>query len=91
MQKTQRMILPLIGTLQEVLNPDSIMCGRYRDQEGAEINIYYDPMICKLITYGKDRKEALKHMNDALDSYVIRGVQHNIPFLLQSHCNHPGL
>lgn len=38
-------------------------------------------MICKLITYGQDRSEALALMRKALDSYVIKGVQHNIPLL----------
>eukprot|EP00069_Balaena_mysticetus_P012479 bmy_01390T0 len=38
-------------------------------------------MISKLITYGSDRREALKRMEDALDNYVIRGVTHNIALL----------
>jgi propionyl-CoA carboxylase alpha chain len=50
-------------------------------QEGGEISVFYDPMIAKLCTYGKDRKAAIAHMRDALDAYYIRGVSHNIPFL----------
>ncbi|XP_023620691.1 propionyl-CoA carboxylase alpha chain, mitochondrial isoform X2 [Myotis lucifugus] len=50
-------------------------------QPGSDISIYYDPMISKLITYGSDRTEALKRMEDALDNYVIRGVIHNIALL----------
>ncbi|KAL6786027.1 hypothetical protein ACKKBG_A01110 [Auxenochlorella protothecoides x Auxenochlorella symbiontica] len=50
-------------------------------QEGSEISMYYDPMICKLITHGADRPQALQRMRQALDSYVVRGVQHNIPLL----------
>nr|KAF6374858.1 propionyl-CoA carboxylase subunit alpha [Pipistrellus kuhlii] len=38
-------------------------------------------MISKLITYGSNRTEALKRMEDALDNYVIRGVIHNIALL----------
>ena len=49
--------------------------------EGGEISIYYDPMIAKLITFGADRTEAIQHMRTALDSYYIRGVNHNIGFL----------
>ena len=49
--------------------------------EGGEISMFYDPMIAKLITYGKDRNEAIAHMRNALDSYYIRGLTHNIPFL----------
>lgn len=49
--------------------------------EGSEISIYYDPMICKLCTYGKTRDEALAKMEYALDTYYIKGVVHNIPLL----------
>ncbi|MCI5193681.1 MAG: acetyl/propionyl/methylcrotonyl-CoA carboxylase subunit alpha [Candidatus Electrothrix sp. AU1_5] len=49
--------------------------------EGSEISVYYDPMISKLVTKGKDREEALAAMQDALDEYVIRGVSTNINFL----------
>ena len=35
-------------------------------------------MISKLVTYGKDRNDALDKMKDALDNYVIRGVTHNV-------------
>ncbi|WP_417782275.1 acetyl-CoA carboxylase biotin carboxylase subunit [Terasakiella pusilla] len=49
--------------------------------EGGEISMFYDPMIAKLITYGKDREEATANMRQALDEYYIRGVGHNISFL----------
>ena len=57
-------------------------------KEGSEISIYYDPMISKLVTYGKDRAEAMARMETALDSYVIRGVTHNAS-LLQEILKHP--
>ncbi|CAG0899671.1 unnamed protein product, partial [Cyprideis torosa] len=41
--------------------------------EGSEISIYYDPMICKLVTYGDNRQEAIDRQVQALDQYVIRG------------------
>jgi len=41
--------------------------------EGSEISIYYDPMICKLVCYGNTRNEAIDTSIKALDSYVIRG------------------
>lgn len=40
-----------------------------------------DPLISKLVTHGSDRPAALTRMRKALDSYVIRGVQHNAPLL----------
>ena len=49
--------------------------------EGGEISMFYDPMIAKLVTWGKTRDEAIAHMRRALDEYYIRGLSHNIPFL----------
>jgi propionyl-CoA carboxylase alpha chain len=49
--------------------------------EGAEISMFYDPMIAKLVTYGADRPAAVTAMREALDAFYIRGVNHNIPFL----------
>lgn len=41
---------------------------------------FYDPMISKLVSWGKDRNEAIKRMRRALYEYVIVGVKTNIPF-----------
>lgn len=49
--------------------------------EGSQISVYYDPLICKLSTWGKDRDECLNRMEKALDQYVIRGLRHNICLL----------
>jgi propionyl-CoA carboxylase alpha chain len=49
--------------------------------EGSEITLFYDPMIAKLITYGRDRGEAIAAMRTALDAYDVRGISHNIDFL----------
>jgi propionyl-CoA carboxylase alpha chain len=56
--------------------------------EGSEISIYYDPLICKLCTYGENREAARHRMEKALDEYVIKGVTHNIP-LLRDVISHP--
>ena len=56
--------------------------------EGSEISIYYDPLICKLCTFGMKRPNAIESMKEALDSYVIKGVTHNIP-LLRAVLSHP--
>ncbi|MEC3908566.1 acetyl-CoA carboxylase biotin carboxylase subunit [Tamlana sp. 2201CG12-4] len=47
---------------------------------GMDIPIYYDPMLAKLITYGKTRSEAIQLMIKAIDSYHIEGVQTTLPF-----------
>jgi propionyl-CoA carboxylase alpha chain len=49
-------------------------------QDGGEIPMYYDSMIAKLIVHGKDRHDAIAKMREALNGFVIRGVQSNIPF-----------
>ncbi len=49
--------------------------------EGAEISMFYDPMIAKLVTHGEDRPSAIAAMCEALDSFYIRGLGHNIGFL----------
>ncbi|XP_059129148.1 propionyl-CoA carboxylase alpha chain, mitochondrial isoform X1 [Peromyscus eremicus] len=75
--------LPSVGRLSQYQEPIHLPGVRVDSgiQPGSDISIYYDPMISKLITYGSDRTEALKRMEDALDNYVIRGVTHNIPLL----------
>src|ERR687885_1461858 len=49
--------------------------------EGSEISLFYDPMIAKLVTHGPDRESAVAAQTQALDAFVIDGIQHNIPFL----------
>ena len=49
--------------------------------EGGEISIYYDPMISKLVTWGPDREVAIATMQEALDSFELEGIGHNLPFL----------
>jgi len=49
--------------------------------EGYEIPIYYDPMISKLIVWGKTRDEAIRRMRRALYEYKITGVKTSIKML----------
>jgi propionyl-CoA carboxylase alpha chain len=49
--------------------------------EGGEISVYYDPMIAKLCTHAASRAAAIRLMADALDTFVIDGIQHNVAFL----------
>jgi acetyl-CoA carboxylase biotin carboxylase subunit len=51
--------------------------------EGAEVSIYYDPMISKFATYGRDRNEAIERMRRALREYEITGLKTTIPFFRQ--------
>jgi len=49
--------------------------------EGGEISTFYDPMIAKLCTWAETRDKAIDAMAEALDTFEIEGVGHNLPFL----------
>ncbi|MGB8658159.1 MAG: acetyl-CoA carboxylase biotin carboxylase subunit [Candidatus Zixiibacteriota bacterium] len=51
--------------------------------EGAEVSLYYDPLVAKLLAWGKDRDEAIQRMKRALSEYHISGVATTIPFHLR--------
>jgi acetyl-CoA carboxylase biotin carboxylase subunit len=47
---------------------------------GATVTVYYDPMVSKLICWGRDRSEAIARMRRALREFVIKGIKTSIPF-----------
>ena len=73
--------LPDIGTLTTYRRPQGPGV-RVDDgiEQGMDISVYYDPMIAKLITYGKDREEAIARMLRAIDEYEISGVTTTLSF-----------
>ena len=40
---------------------------------------YYDSLVAKLVSYGKDRSEAIARMRRALDMFVVEGIYTTIP------------
>ncbi len=72
--------------------PDAGMITHYENPQGVgvrvddgyntnmEIPVYYDSLISKLITYGKDREEALQRMRRGIKEYTISGVKTTLPF-----------
>ena len=96
-ENPEKGFLPSIGTLHHLKTPQAIafQCqqeGAVLDhpnavridsgvREGDAISPYYDPMIAKLIVWGKDRAEALARMSSALSDYQIVGVATNVAFL----------
>lgn len=73
--------LPSVGTLETYILPEGE--GVRVDngfEQGMDVPIYYDPMLSKLITYGKDREEALQLMLKAIDDYKVKGVSTTLPF-----------
>jgi len=76
--------MPSLGRVDYVVEPsgpgvrvDSALFS------GADLPYHYDPMVAKLIAWGRDRTEAIQRMRRALREYVVIGVETNIPFHLQ--------
>ena len=82
-----RNFLPSIGRLVRYSPPPEGEAGGVTVRndagvrEGDEISVYYDPMISKLSTQAQTRIGAIAAMGEALDTFLIEGVGHNIPFL----------
>jgi propionyl-CoA carboxylase alpha chain len=82
-----RGFLPSIGRLKRMRFPaeGKLAEGTVRIdtgvREGDEISMFYDPMIAKLITHGKDRAAAIATHVKALERLEVKGIQDNSPFL----------
>ncbi|HUS17897.1 MAG TPA: acetyl-CoA carboxylase biotin carboxylase subunit [Chloroflexia bacterium] len=73
--------MPSIGRIQAISEPSGP--GVRVDSAiypGAEVSIYYDPMVAKLICWGSDRAQAVRRMQRALDEYGIAGILTNLPY-----------
>ncbi|WLD24031.1 acetyl-CoA carboxylase biotin carboxylase subunit [Flavobacterium dauae] len=73
--------LPSVGNLSTYILPkgEGVRVDNGFEQ-GMDVPIYYDPMLSKLITYGKDRNEAIQLMLQAIQDYKIEGVSTTLPF-----------
>jgi pyruvate carboxylase subunit A len=73
--------MPSVGLLERYRTPEGEGI-RLDDgfEEGMEVPIYYDPMLAKLITYGKSREEAIQRMLFAINNYEVKGVSTTLPF-----------
>jgi 3-methylcrotonyl-CoA carboxylase alpha subunit len=92
-ENPEKGFLPSIGTLRHARTPSAVNfeLGGSPDpaafridsgvREGDTISPFYDPMIAKMIVWGKDRTEALARMAQALAQYQIVGLNSNIAFL----------
>ncbi|PQV59172.1 biotin carboxyl carrier protein /biotin carboxylase [Defluviimonas denitrificans] len=82
-----RNFLPSIGRLTryrppvEAATPTGVVRNDTGVYEGGEISMYYDPMIAKLCTWAPTRAEAVEGMRQALDTFEVEGIGHNLPFL----------
>ena len=83
--------LPATGRLNKLVPPlenDHVRVDTGVIQ-GDSVDIYYDPMIAKLIVWDKDRSRALIRLKKALSEYKISGVTTNISFLYNIACSTP--
>ena len=74
--------MPCPGKIRHISEPNGL--GVRTDgyvYEGYEIPMFYDPMITKIITWGRTRPEAIERMKRALFEYKITGVKTSIKFL----------
>ncbi|BCY28568.1 acetyl-CoA carboxylase biotin carboxylase subunit [Flavobacterium okayamense] len=73
--------LPSVGNLEIYQLPvgDGIRVDNGFEQ-GMDVPIYYDPMLSKLITYGKTREESIQKMIEAIADYQVEGVSTTLPF-----------
>lgn len=73
--------LPSVGYIRELVEPSG---PGIRVESGISSNydvpVYYDPLLSKVIAWGRDRGEAIARMLRALDEYKIKGVKTTIPF-----------
>jgi 3-methylcrotonyl-CoA carboxylase alpha subunit len=56
--------------------------------EGTEVSVYYDPMLAKIVTWGRDRSESIERMGAALGGTVVLGVATNLA-RLRALLGHP--
>ena len=91
-----RGFLPSTGPLVKYVEPPSTLYVEGSDDEdnscyirvdtgvvpGSIISPFYDPILSKIISYSPaSRHNAIESLGTALDQYLLRGVQHNVPFV----------
>lgn len=72
---------PCPGTVTRLRLPHGL--GMRIDEgiyEGYEVPFYYDPLLLKLMTWGKTRDEATTRMKRVLDETKIEGIETSLPF-----------
>jgi acetyl/propionyl-CoA carboxylase alpha subunit len=48
-------------------------------REGSRVTIYYDPMLGKLIVWGRDRAQAMDRLGRALEELRVEGIHTTVP------------
>ena len=78
-EDTENNYMPAPGLLKKITFPGGpgvrVDSGVY---DGWEVSVYYDPMIAKISTWGRNREEARLRMLRALDECLVSGVKNNL-------------
>ena len=95
-ENPEKGFLPSIGSLKHMQMPEAVHFETGAAvridagvREGDAISPYYDPMIAKLIVWGKDREQALSRMTQALAEYQVVGLATNVAFLARLIASEP--
>ncbi|QOX62249.1 ATP-grasp domain-containing protein [Anoxybacterium hadale] len=73
--------LPCPGTISRLLFPETSWGSVRVDhaiKQGFNVSPYYDPMLAKVIAWGKDRDAAVYNITQALKTFIIEGVENTI-------------
>jgi len=83
-ESPEKMFLPQPGRIEGYVEPEGE--GIRVDsgvQSNWDVTSFYDPLVSKLVTHGKDRDQARERMKSALSAYQIEGLTHNIQMHLK--------
>ena len=88
-EDTDRNFVPSVGLITRYAEPAG---NRIRVDSGVRagstVNVFYDSMLAKVITWGPDREQARLKMVDALNGYHVEGLKTNVDFANRVIC-HP--
>ena len=83
-ENPEKKLLPSPGTIERITLPvgEGIRV-EHAMRDGIKITPFYDPMIAKIVTHGRDRATAIDRMREALGQTRVEGIRTNLPLLLQ--------
>jgi len=81
-ESPKKNFLPSAGRLVNINYPIGDIRVDHGYQSGGEVSIYYDSLLAKIISKGKDRNDALIKMQTALSDVTVEGIETNIDFLM---------
>ena len=81
-ESPKKNFLPSAGRLVNINYPVGDIRVDNGYQSGGEVSIYYDSLLAKIISKGKDRNDALSKMQIALRDVAVEGIETNIDFLM---------